>query len=465
LLLTITTTHKEAQKIGYLLGKHPDKLQIFEVPGGKAHVFYPESLPERCTVALLLDLDPVTLSRPETHNKNDFALQPYVNDRPYIASSWMCTAIAEVFSSAMNGRCRDYPELPNTIWPFEATLACVQVRGGIPLLERIFAPLGFEIEAIQHPLDEKYPEWGEGRYYTLTLRINCRLQDLLSQLYVLIPVLDNDKHYFIGKEEGEKLLSKGGDWLEKHPEREYIVRRYMKNQANLAKDVLLTFSTEEADEAVEAPELVAEKTQKFRLHDLRLQTACERLLASGATSVLDLGCGEGRLLQLLLPHKQFTRICGTDVSPRTLEICKKRLRWQHLSEADQKRLHLFQSSVTYRDRRFSGFDAAVLVEVIEHLELNRLPSLERSVFEFARPRTVVITTPRADYNAKFEDLEEGKFRHSDHRFEWTEKEFQAWGEAVAARFGYSVLFEGVGELDATFGRASQMAIFSIDVKN
>lgn len=460
MLLTLTTTRQPAIDLGYLLQKHPGKVQSFDVSGGKAHVFYPEASETRTTAALLLDLDPIGLTRRDTRG-GDFALEAYVNDRPYISSSWLATAISGVYASAMNGNCRDKPGLPNEAWPFVAHIPVVSVRGGEGLLRKLFEPLGYEVAAEQAPLDEQFPDWGPSRYWSVTLSATCRLQDLLTHLYVLLPVLDNDQHYYVGKPEVDKLLAKGAGWLDKHPENALIVRRYLNNQGKLAKTVMNALLPEETEEEPEeAPAPSPETEAKLRLHEVRLQTACARLRESGAASVLDLGCGEGKLLRLLAKEKQFRRITGMDVSIRALEIAADKLNMSRLPDREKERFKLFHGSLTYRDSRLEGYDAAALVEVIEHVDPGRLPALERSVFQYARPRTVVVTTPRADFNAKYESLAEGAFRHSDHRFEWTEAEFQQWCAGTGERFGYDYSTEPVGEFDPEFGAPSQMAVFT-----
>lgn len=467
MILTISTTRQPATDLGYLLQKHPDKVQTFEVPGGKAHVFYPEATENRTTAALLLDIDPVGLVRRDTRSGGDFALEAYVNDRPYATSSWMSTAIAGVFTSAMNGNCRDYPDMPAEAWPFVVHIPVVSVRGGEMLLRKLFEPLGYTVTAQQALLDERFPEWGQSRYWSVMLSATCRLQDFLTHLYVLLPVMDQDKHYYVGKPEVEKLLAKGSGWLEKHPENALIVKRYLNNRSSLTKTVMnVLMPADVVDNQEEDITPAPENEEKIRLHEVRLLTACARLRDSGAASVLDLGCGEGKLLRLLAKEKQFKRIVGMDVSIRTLEIAADKLNLARLPEREKDRFELFQGSLTYRDKRLEGYDAAALVEVIEHLDPGRLPALERSVFGFARPRTVVITTPRADYNAKYESLAEGAFRHSDHRFEWTAAEFAGWCAGVGERFGYSFETEAVGELDAVFGAPSQMAVFTLkdDIK-
>lgn len=467
MLLTITNTRIPADDLSYLLHKHPGKIQSVEISAGKAHIFYPELSKEKCTAALLLDIDPVGLVRSASPKGNDFVLEQYVNDRPYVCSSFMSAAIAKAYSSALNGRCKDKPELVNEPLPLSVKLAVLPVRGGEELLKSLFEPLGYTIVATRHPLDPAFPEWGEGRYYTVELSNTITLQQLLSHLYLLIPVCDNDKHYWINKDEVDKLLEKGKEWLPAHPANELIVRRYLKHQRSLANQALEVLIQKEGATGAydnEAEEQMVE-SPKLRIHDLRLHTAKDELLMSGAKRVLDLGCGEGKLLRLLIAEKQFELVMGMDVSYRSLEIAKDKLKLDRLPERQRQRVQLIQGSLTYRDKRLEGFDAAALIEVIEHLDEPRLASLERSVFEYAQPRVVVVTTPNAEYNVKFENMEEGKMRHSDHRFEWTRKEFEVWGTGIAAKYGYDVIFKPVGETDPDVGAISQMAVFSRPVKN
>ncbi|OOQ61589.1 3' terminal RNA ribose 2'-O-methyltransferase Hen1 [Mucilaginibacter pedocola] len=467
MLLTITTSRFPADNLGYLLHKHPAKIQSADISAGKAHIFYPEVSAEKCTAALLLDIDPVGLVRSSGPKGNDFALEQYVNDRPYVASSFMSAAIAKAYSSAMNGRCKDKPELVDVAMPFTVKLSVLSVRGGEAVLRALFEPLGYTINAQQHQLDPLYPDWGQSRYFTVELSHTITLQRLLSHLYVLIPVCDNDKHYWINAEEVEKLLAKGSGWLEAHPAKEMIVRRYLKDQRSLAGQalsVLLSKDEAEVEEAaVEAPEEVTEP--KVRIHDLRLQAAKDELLLAGAKRVADLGCGECRLLKLLLAERQFEFILGMDVSIRVLQIANNRLKIERMPDKQRERIQLIQGSLTYRDKRLEGFDGAALVEVIEHLDPPRLAALERAVFEYAKPGTVVVTTPNAEYNVLFENHPEGKMRHNDHRFEWTRKEFEAWATDLAVKYNYNVLFKAVGEEDAEVGALSQMAVFSLQKDN
>lgn len=453
MLLTITTKRYPATDLGYLLHKHPAKVQTVELTAGSAHIFYPEATDHSCTAALLLDIDPVRLVR-GNGNGHDFALEQYVNDRPYVASSFMSAAISQAYATAMNGRCKDKPHLVEEAIPFEIGLSVLPVKGGEPLLRQFFEPLGYEVSVQSHLLDEQYPAWGQSRYFNVTLRHTLPLKTILKQLYILVPVCDNDKHYFVGGHEIEKLMEKGEGWLDNHPAKELITRRYLRNIAPLAKQALELLMRDEVLPAEEKP-----AKDKVKLHDLRLLTVRDILQELNVSMVADMGCGEGKLLRLLMEKSSFKKILGMDVSYRALEIAQDKLKLDRLPEMQRNRIQLIQGSLTYRDKRLEGFEAGVLVEVIEHLEESRLPALEKVVFEYARPAHVIITTVNAEYNVMYEKLTAGAFRHGDHRFEWTRAEFETWGNRVAAQFGYIVSFRPLGEIDETLGGPSQLALF------
>lgn len=462
MLLTISTSHHPATDLGYLLHKNPGRLHDFDLPFGKAHVFYPEATPERCTAALLLDIDPVGLVRGS--GRNDGLLDQYVNDRPYASTSFLSVAMARVFGTALGGRSKDRPDLATQPIDLELTVSGLPCRGGEPFLRALFEPLGYDVTVERHPLDATMPQWGASRYFTVTLRATVTLHDALSHLYVLVPVLDSEKHYWVGEDEIEKLLRHGEGWLATHPEREQIARRYLRNRGRLVKEALRRLTVEDElepdakEERHASEEAAIEK--KIRLNDVRMTRVAEAVKSRGAASVVDLGCGEGNLLRELLRDKTLTRIVGMDVSSRSLEIAKERLRIDDLPTALRERISLIQGSLMYRDRRLEGFDAATIVEVIEHLDAPRLSAFERVVFEHARPGFAVVTTPNAEYNVRFETLPAGRFRHRDHRFEWTRAEFRAWADRVAGEHDYAVEYAPVGEDDPDVGAPTQMAVFT-----
>lgn len=664
MFLTIATTRQPAADLGFLLYKHPEKAQQFGTAHGTAHVFYPEAGADRCEVALLLDVDPIALVRGAKKSTPDFALAQYVNDRPYAASSLLAVALGSVFRTAMQGRCDRRPELVDELWPLEVRVPAVPSRGGPRLVRGLFEPLGWTVEAEAVALDERFPEWGDSRYVRLRLTGTFRVADALRHLYVLLPVLDDAKHYWVTPEEVEKLLRAGEGWLAAHPERGTITRRYLSRRPSLTRTALQRLAEiddtrpedfdnavpEDADrsddgvagpadagseaadaDAVDAPAPTgtagqgapsfaetsgpneraraefaeaaaaaadavrggtgkrevshgaaarAETGEPVPSHETDAPRATEdsaerdaqagkesgasdagvrthrttpaapaapegvdgstarafdgggpgrtgtavahpeaaagdagataddvvvgavpgvvsapvlatssdpvdapagpvtlathrrdailgALREVGAARVLDLGCGDGKLLGELLKERRFTEVVGVDVSARALQIAARKLRLERMGERQRARVRLMQGALTYTDARLAGFDAAVLSEVIEHLDEPRLPALEFVVFGDARPGAVVVTTPNVEYNVRYAPEEEGghglplgAMRHSDHRFEWDRARFRAWAASVGERYGYDVVFSGVGDSDPELGPPTQMAVFT-----
>jgi 3' terminal RNA ribose 2'-O-methyltransferase Hen1 len=467
MLLTITTTYSPATDIGFLLEKHPAKVHEFDLSSGRALVFYPEASDQRCTAALLLDIDPIGLVRSQSAKSGDAGLDQYVNDRPYVASSFMSVAIGVAFKSAMAGKCRHRPELAELPIPLEVTIPVIPSRGGERAVRSLFEPLGYEIEVRPLALDETFPEWGASPYFSLRLTGKTRLCDLLRHLYVLVPVLDERKHYWVGEAEVEKLLRHASEWLPGHPMKEWIARRYFKHRRSLARLALEQLAQEDALEVEAEDEVAAPAAQEFELeqrvslNERRLAKVTELVTALGVKSVVDLGCGEGRLLGQLLSVKSLDRVVGMDVSLRSLEFASDRLQLDRLPPRQRARIELLHGSLVYRDDRLKGFGAATLIEVIEHLDPPRLTALERVLFEATRPTFVVVTTPNREFNVRFEGLPAGRFRHGDHRFEWTREEFRAWCARQCERFSYDVEYHSVGDDDPTLGPPTQLALFSL----
>ena len=467
MLLTLTTTYHPATDLGYLLHKNPARVQTEELSFGQAHVFYPEADEERCSAALLIEVDPIGLVRGRKGPSGEGGqLQQYVNDRPYAANSFLSVAIGRLFSTALSGKSKERQELAETAIPLVARIPAIAARGGGELVRRLFEPLGYAVQVEELPLDEKFPEWGGSAYVSLELSATVTLQTLLTHLYVLIPVLDNEKHYWVGDDEVEKLLKRGEGWLAQHQEKDLIVSRYLKRQRGLTRDALARLVEEEEQpedpqQAQTGDEAERKVERPLGLHEQRIGTVLSVLRGVEAKRVLDLGCGEGKLLRPLMADAQFERIVGMDVSWKSVEIAKEKLKLDQLPEKQRARIEIMQGSLMYRDRRFEGFDAAAVVEVIEHLDAARLKAFERVLFECAKPKTVVVTTPNAEYNVLFPTLPAGQMRHRDHRFEWTRAEFAQWAEVIASRFGYTVQMLPIGPEDAALGAPTQMGIFTL----
>ena len=472
MLLTITCTGNNTTELSYLLYKNPYRPQKFELGFGNAYVFYPELSDKRTTAALLLDIDPIDLARGK-EGTNTGGLFDYVNDRPYVSSSFMSVAISNIFRTAMTGRADDHQELSDTPLDLEAVITMLPCRGDTNMLNRVFEPLGYEVKFETFIMDEKFPEWGERKYVNLALKGKLLLRDLIKHIYILIPVFDRQKHYWIGNDEVDKLLRNSGDWLKDHPEKGYITRGYLNRLnplVNLAFSRLtaITDLKDNTDDEETLPESSEITEKKLNLNQQRLGSVAAALKNSKVSdneafrvrSVIDIGCGEGNLLRFLAGEKQFERIAGADVSCAALERASSKLKLNE-SGIKQENIELFQSSLTYKDPRFKGYDAACVIEVIEHMDISRLPAFERVLFEYAKPKIIILTTPNREYNVKYEHIGETKLRHRDHRFEWTRSEFHRWAEKTAEKYRYTVKFSDIGEKDPALGSSTQMGVFAL----
>ncbi|AFM03258.1 3' terminal RNA ribose 2'-O-methyltransferase Hen1 [Bernardetia litoralis DSM 6794] len=453
MLLEISTTHKPATDLGFLLHKHPDRVQEIKLALGKAHIFYPEATENCCSICLLLDINPIEVMKSKKGMRS-FLKENYVNDRTYTSNSFMSTAIVKAFGSAINGTCHTRPELPEIQMPFEIKLHAINVENENQI-DKLFEPLGYKIEYQKYDVDNQFPKWGKSKTVTLSLKKTTTLQELLSQLYVFILVLDNQRHYWIGNQEIDLLKRRGTGWLGSHPEKEWIVKRFLKYIPELTYSAKLNILQ---DEDVEDNEK-QKKEKEPNLHQKRLLKAFQLIKNSHSETVLDVGCGEGKLLKLLLKDSQFKKIGGTDVAFSELQRANEKLYLDTASPYIKDKITLFQSSLTYQDERFLDYDAIALVEVIEHIDEERLEVFERTIFNYARPKTVVLSTPNSEYNVTFEKLYAKEFRHDDHRFEWSRKEFKNWCQKISETYNYSFEIFPVGEEKENVGAPSQIVIF------
>lgn len=459
-LFTLTSTAGSASDLGYLLHKHPDKVQSFDLAVGTATVLYPQSSDAECTVALMLDVDPIELARSKFRSGRDgFALGQYVNDRPYAGASMLAVALSRVFSTALSGVCKSHPLLVDTALPLRIVIPSMPARGGIDLPSRLFGPLGWEVVSTPLPLDPQIPAWGDSEYVDLTLTGTLTLVSALRQLYVLLPVLDDVKHYWVGEEEADKLVRMAGEWLPEHPESALIASRYLAHRRELVASVVDRL-VDDSDPKIAESDAAEPVVVNPSLAQMRLEVVASTLEKLGATRVVDVGCGEGQLLSELFGRPSFTKIVGVDVSERALQRAERRLKVDELHDHQRERLSILQSSATYRDARLRGFDAVVLMEVIEHVDAPRLPALVRSVFTDMRPGRVLVTTPNAEYNVLYPALTPGAFRHPDHRFEFTRTQFESWADEIASSHDYDVTFSPIGAVDVVLGGPTQMAVFT-----
>ena len=459
MFLAIEAQITPGSDLGYLLHKNPTRHYTRSSPVGEVHVLYPEVTATQAQALILLEVDPVAGVRQK--RGHTLGMDQYVNDRSFVAGSLLSVALAQHLASALNGHAKERPERVQEALPLKLTLAAVASRGGPELFETLFTPLGYRWQVARYTYAEGLAEQRESPYYTLTLEHCLPLQKALQHLYILLPVLDRYKHYYYDKAEVEKLLRHGEGWLEDHPAQQLIVHRYLSHRPTLAQQALAQLASED----VEAQPGAEEQQLEAPLSLNKQRIACvvdyvNEVLASdtGAKRLIDLGCGEGQVLQALLKHTALSDIVGVDVSPHELERAERRLKLERLPEYQQRRLQLHQSSALYSDTRLHGADMVILVEVIEHLEPYQLERLARVVFGEMHAKRLWISTPNREYNTIF-GMNPAHLRHSDHRFEWTRAEFQDWCQTQAKTYGYTVSFGGIGPEDAQQGHPTQWARF------
>ena len=429
--------------LSYLLYKHPSRAQTFDLAFGKATVFYPRCDENFTHMALMVDVDSTDLARSKRFKVSGFELGHYVNDRAYAASSLLSVAISQVFRSALLGQ--DPLERPgeaDQARDLDIHVPSVRSRGGSALVRDLFGPLGYDVVTT-----ESVPTCVD-----VTLRGHFTVKEALGHLYVLLPVLDDAKHCWVGDAEIDKLMRHAQGWLADHPAREVITRRYLAHQGQYVADATARLLGEDMEptHSCQPPKLSVQRTEYL----------VSTLTALSAQRGLDLGCGEGKLVRALLANPRF-EVVGADVSATILARAEASL--ERLSDRQREHVSFIQASATYRDDRFTGFDALVLSEVVEHLDPDRLAGLVRTVFEYAQPTHVVVTTPNAEYNPLY-GMADGALRHTDHRFEWTRSQCQDWAHTVASRTGYAVRFEGIGDEDPTLGFPTQVALFTSEGK-
>jgi 3' terminal RNA ribose 2'-O-methyltransferase Hen1 len=265
-------------------------------------------------------------------------------------------ALGRCYGQSMSGRSKERQALADRALCFEARVVPVAASGGPEVIVALFEPLGYAVTA--EPLDET----GQRGLYDLRLSADIRLRDPLNHLYVLVPVLDDAKHWWIDRDEIDKLIAKGGGWLAEHPAKELITKRALKHRRGLVHQALARLAEEtaleEEDDDTPAPEPEKALEKPIRLHELRLEAVMAALRDHGVASVLDLGCGDGKLLRRLVKERGIDRIVGVDPSVRALEIAPRRLYLDRAGEGLRRRIDLQMGSLTYGDRRWQGFDAA-----------------------------------------------------------------------------------------------------------
>ena len=454
MLLTITHRGKDTQNLGYILFKNPNRPQEVKLNTGKAYVFYPKVSNEETTIALLVDINSLDLAKGEKGKE----VQPqnlfdYVNDRPYAASSFLATAMHKVFGTAISGRGDEYQELADSKIDLTASIHMLPCPLDKEILNKIFQPLGYAVSYETFLLDEKFPQWGDSKYVNLNITGKVELKTLLKQIILLIPAFDRFKHYDIGgQDEINKLIKLGDGWLNNHPEKDFILARYLqykkglvnKAQEQFKSDIEVSEVIEDSDVAIEEFEIgeIVENEKKESLNTMRWNTVLKSLADYDVKSLLDLGCNNGKFLEKVRDKLDINKLAGTDISFKVISVANRKA-----NKKDMSKIDFFHSSILYKDNRFKGYDAVTVIEVMEHIDKSKLYLFEKILFGYINPRIIILTTPNKDYNENYKNLDSKGLRHFDHRFEFTKEEFKNWKGLMCFHYHYFSKFIEIGTPD------------------
>ncbi|MFC4100784.1 3' terminal RNA ribose 2'-O-methyltransferase Hen1 [Paenibacillus xanthanilyticus] len=450
-----------ANMLSHLLAKNPNNLYEREEKGAKVRLVYTVCDEQRTEAVLHVSPDPIELVK---GSPDSYDITQYINDREFVTSSLFCTYIRPSLGTALNGK----PKETFAEWvshKFALTLSFGPVASNLPepVVEQLFASLGYEVEQERGEADYPFALKHRSSVRYITLRGRQTLQTALRQLFILMPVLDDYKHYFIGEAEVEKLERYGEGWLEAHPQRELIVKRTLRfadviERYEANREPAREEQNGAAEPAAEAASLAdgAEPAPKVRLNEQRYQAICETVQGlEHKRTVVDFGSGEGKLSARLAELAGVQEVMAVEPSA----IARKRAadRFAKLAERGQGVVpKTVTGSLFYYDESLRGKDVIVLCEVIEHIEAHRVERAIATILNEYAPHALIVTTPNREYNQVYEMGE--AMRHADHRFEWTRGEFRQACERWRTD-GYELELQGVGERHEAYGHPTQMAIF------
>ncbi|GAF20898.1 HEN1 C-terminal domain [Bacillus sp. JCM 19047] len=438
--LTIKARGEHVDVLSHLLAKNPYRLYERDVNGHLVRLFFSHFSADFVETTIFVTPDPIELSR---NSARAFDITSYINDREFAVSSIFCTFLRSALGTALNGKPKD-PYLPWVDHPFsfEFSFGPLASATSLSLLKRLFEPIGFSVSTVfaeqKAPLSIK----DRSSAQMITLKGRTTLQKGIRQLFVLIPVLDDYKHYFIDEKEVDKMKRYGEGWLENHPERAYIYEKALRFKAIY--------------EHTQQKDVQPVKETMIRLNDKRYETIIQKVSdLHQKASVVDLGSGEGKLTVKLGYVKGIKELLAVEPSEMAMTRALRQFT-KRTKELEFLQPTPLRSSLFYYDNRLQNKDVIILCEVIEHIEEFRLPKMMKMILSDYRPQTLFISTPNYEYNQLY-NLGEG-YRHPDHRFEWTRDQFQTWCQAVNTGF-YNLEFTGIGEEHRQFGHPTQLCHF------
>ncbi|WP_042142009.1 methyltransferase domain-containing protein [Paucisalibacillus sp. EB02] len=443
--LTIHATGSNVEVISYLLAKNPNNLYERSNNGHLVRMFYNKFTSEEVEVTFFVTPDPINLSRNSSEN---YDITSYINDREFVVSSIFCSFLRSALGTALNGKPKEeYASWVNHAFNFQFSFGPLTSDLSDKQIIDLFAPLGYEVEITYGKVDYQVNIKSKSTARFVTLKGLTTLQNGIRQIFMLIPVLDNYKHYYIDEKEIEKIERYGEGWMDTHPQREFILRRALR-----FKELL---DSVEMDAKSKSEGKAAEK--RVRLNDLRYEKIIDYIKnLTNRESIVDFGSGEGKLSVRLGFVKGVKEILA--VEPSEVAALKALKRFEELRGKENfLQPTPVMGSLFYFDERLKSKDVIVLCEVIEHIDEYRLPKIMGTILREYKPKTLIITTPNQEYNQVYDMGKE--YRHSDHRFEWTRVEFQEWCNSHNPG-SYELTFEGIGEEHPTFGYPTQMGMFT-----
>lgn len=447
--LTIRATGDNVKAISYLVSKNPENLYERNQKGHLVRMFYSKFADKELEMTVFVTPDPLELMQ---NKSNSFDITHYINDREFAVSSIFCSFIRSALGTALNGQPKEeYAQWVGHEFPFVLELGPVASTLSDQQLKDLFEPMGYQVDIERPEIHYSFQLKESSTVRTLTLTGYQTLQNSLRHLFVLIPVIDNYKHYFIDEKEIEKLERYGDGWLEEHPMREMIYR-----QALRFKEI---YSLVESPNTEEKPE---EPVRKVRLNEMRYEKIVETAKLLKPNSIVDFGSGEGKLAVQLGFINGVQEVLAVEPSQAaTLKAVKRFEKVKDRSSFIEPTT--LWGSLFYYDERLKGKDLIILCEVIEHIDAQRLPKAFDTILNLYAPESLIITTPNQEYNEIY-DMED-HFRHDDHRFEWTRQEFQEWCKARNHLDLYELEFSGIGEENLNQGFPTQMCVFKRKVNN
>lgn len=497
--LAIKATGEGAKMLSFLLSKNPQNLYDRSEKGYRVRLTYTVFTDTEVEAVLIVTPDPVELVK---NSPDVYDITQYINDREFVTSSLFCSYARSALGTALNGRPKEeYSEWVNHA--FNLTISFGPVASDLPdaVINDLFEYLGYEVTIERGQADYRFQLKERSSARFISISGLSTVQAALKQLFVLIPVLDNYKHYYLSEQEIDKLQRYGEGWLDRHPLRELIIKRSLRFQDLIDQAALIygdkrweqpaegynvwkpavgreeiaktaeikgieeLEELEELDGIDEAERLDGESAREsapfVSLNEQRYQAIVKIVENIPAKQTLvDFGAGEGKLsvrLGFIPGVKEILAVEPTERAQlRAIERFDKAAR----REAFVKPIPVW-GSLFYYDERLRCKDVMILCEVIEHIDEYRLPGTMECLFKEYQPKTLIVTTPNAEYNAFYQMPE--KMRHKDHRFEWTRQEFSEWCNGWANLYPYEVQIEGIGDQTEEYGQPTQTAIFTRQV--